>query len=139
MKDYVTPFDELMQEADSIQTFLEQSPREEVGVAIERGYEVSEIIARTGKMLADANFHLDQFKQSEIILILTDQVKQNLPATMMKQLVDSACKDYNFLSKWCERLNRTATHQLDWARSVVSYTKSEMEASKDFNRKPNIY
>lgn len=133
MLDHITPFDALIEEAEDIQKFLNETVSEKIEDVLSRGDYLSGIIARTGKMVADSEYHLDNFRKSEIIAILKDTVKQQLPALVMKQLVDSACKDYNYLSKRCERLNRTATHQLEWLRTVVSNAKSEREASKSFN------
>lgn len=133
MLDNVTPFDALVKEVDEIHGYLSESISEKIEDVLDRGNIVSELINRTGKMVADAEYHLDSFCTSEIMSILKDTAKLQLPASVMKQLVDSACKDYNHLAKRCERLNKAAVHQLDWLRTVVSNAKSEREASKGFN------
>lgn len=135
MLDNITPFNALIAEANEVQQFLDESVSEKLEDVLERGDILSGIIARTGKMVADAEYHLDSFRKSEIMDILRNTGKQQLPALVMKQLVESACKDYNYLSKRCDRLNRTATHQLEWLRTVVSNAKSEREASKGFNNR----
>jgi len=136
MLDNITPFDALLKEADEIHEYLGESTSERVEDALERGTVVSELINRTGKMVADAEYHLDSFRTSEIMSILKDTAKQQLPPSIMKQLIDSACKDYNYLAKRCDRLNRASVHKLDWLRTVVSNAKSEREASKGFNTRP---
>ena len=133
MLDNITPFDALVKEVDEIDGYLSESISEKIEDVLDRGNIVSELINRTGKMVADSEYHLDSFRTSEIMSILKDTAKLQLPASVMKQLVDSACKDYNHLAKRCERLNKAAVHQLDWLRTVVSNAKSEREASKGFN------
>jgi len=125
----VTPSDSLLLEAEEIQSFLSITCSEEVEEVIERGNNLAVYIARTGKMRADAEYHRDTLLQSEIMGLLKDATKRDLPATTINKLVDSACKDANYLATWCERLNRTATHQLDWCRSLVSKAKEDRRYS----------
>jgi hypothetical protein len=53
--------------------------------------------------------------------------------------VKANCETENFLYNWCERLNRSATHQLDWLRSLVSKEKEEMRLSGGFNNRSSNY
>ena len=133
MLDQITPFDALMREANEMQKYLDETTSEQINDVLERGEMLAGILSRSGKMVADAEYHRDNFQKSEIVGILKDTVKLSLPALVMKQLVESACKDYNYLCKRCESINRTAVHQLDWCRTVISNAKSEREASKGFN------
>ena len=67
MLDNITPFDALLKEADEIDAYLNEPTSEKVEDALERGNLVSELINRTGKMVADAEYHLDSFLTSEIM------------------------------------------------------------------------
>ena len=116
----------LLTEAKDIQSFLDITCSEQVEEVIERGSALSVYIARTGKMLADAEYHRDAMLQSEVINLLKDVSKKELPPLTVNKFIAAACKDANYLATWFNRLNRTATHQLDWCRTLVSKAKEEL-------------
>lgn len=128
----ITPIESLANEANKYQSFLERKCSEEVTDVIERGRLLSVVISRSGKMLADAEYHRDALMKSEIMDVLRDAAKQALPSLVMKQLVEAACKDTNHLVKHIERINRSATHELDWCRTLISNAKSERDAIRGF-------
>lgn len=132
----IMTIDELRSEAKEIQSFLDITVSEQIEEVLERGAMLSAYIARTGKMRADAEYHRDLMLESQIINMLRDEARLQLPANTVNKLVDAAIRDYNHLCTTCERLNRTATHQLDWCRTVVSNEKSMREATKGFNTTP---
>jgi hypothetical protein len=127
--DNITPVSELHSELALHQSFLDITVSEQPEEVVERGNELSVIISRSGKMKADAEYHRDAMMQSEIMSLLKDTAKSQLPASTINKLLDAACKDYNYLATACDRLNRTATHQLEWCRSLVSKAKAELAAS----------
>jgi len=123
----ITSTENLLKEAAEIQSFLDITCSEQVEEAIERGNILSSYIARSGKMKADAEYHRDALMQSEILSLLKDTAKSRLPATTVNKLLDSACKEANYLATWCDRLNRSATHQLGFVRSLLSYEKEQLK------------
>lgn len=129
----ITPIEELEQEVDGIEELLSALPPDEPNLAIERGNELSAIIARTGKMLADAKYHQDTAIANSIVYNLGKQA--GCPASLLKQLVESSCKRENLLVNTLERLNRAATHQMDWLRTVISKAKEEMRYSNGISQK----
>lgn len=129
----IASFEDILTEVEEMQKYLDETVSEQLEDVLERGDMLAGIVSRSCKMRADAEYHRDSFMKSEIVGILKDTVKQQLPALVMKQLIESACKDYNYLSLRCERINRTATHQLDWCRTLVSNAKSERDATKGFD------
>lgn len=129
MLDNINTPEELKAEALGIQDYLDLTMSEEVEEAIERGNDLSVYISRTGKMLADAKFHKDQLMKDEIMDVLRDAAKQVLSASTVNELVKAACKDANYMVNWTERLNKTATHQLEWCRTVVSKAKADQYAA----------
>lgn len=133
MLDNITDILMLREQAKDIQDFLETTVSEQVEEVLERGNQLSAVVARTGKMLADALYHRDTLLKSEIVKAIEKQAKEHLPALVVKQMIETACRDYNHTYTWCERLNKSATHQLDWCRTIVSNAKSEREAGKNFN------
>lgn len=129
----ITDIPSIHSELVDIQLFLDITCSENIEEVLERGNMLSAYISRTGKLVADAGYHRDILIQGEVLKAIENQAKEHLPATAVKMLIESACKEYNHLYKWCERSNRTATHQLDWCRTMVSNAKSEREAFRGFN------
>ena len=127
--------DNLNEEATQIQSDLDVTQSEDANEAQERGNMLAAYISRTGKMLADAKYHLNAKKKSDIMETLVDVAKRtpNASSTVVNELIKSLCKEEQYLVDWIERLNKTATHQLEWCRTVISKAKAEM-AIGSFNR-----
>lgn len=117
MKENITSVPELHHEAQRIQHFLEIAVSEDFDEAMQRGMDLAYYIARTGKMLADAKYHRDELMKNELMSIIKEVSK--LPISTTNKLVTTACRDANHLVTWCDRLNRTATHQLEWCKMIV--------------------
>jgi hypothetical protein len=49
---------------------------------------------------------------------------------VQNSLIDSLCKDEQYLVDWLERLNRAVTHQQEAMRSLLSYEKENLRISK---------
>ena len=127
------------QELNDIQSFLEITISEDINEAIERGNSLSVYIARTGKLLADAKKELDMRMQSEVISMLQRVAKETPNATSktVNALTDSLCREEKYMVNWIERLNRTATHQLDWMRTLVSKAKHDSYYSSGVSQTMN--
>lgn len=124
----ITSRENLLKEAEKIQAFLDITCGDDPEEIVNRGNDLSVYISRTGKMLADAKAHLDAKKKSAIMEQLRGVgLKLNISATTLNDLIRSTCEDENYLVTWIERLNRTATHQLDWCRTLISKLKEEMK------------
>jgi len=135
----ITPFEDLLSEAQAIQDMLEQPIPTEIEGIINWGDELLGYIARTGKMKADAQYHLEKKKRSAIMDTVKEMGKDTMPASTLNDLIKSMCETENYLFLWCDRLNRSATHQLDWLRSLVSKEKEQMRLSGGFNnRGPHV-
>jgi len=125
---------ELDKEAGDIQAYLDITMSDDPAEAVQRGNDLAVYISRTGKMLADARMHQDQRIKSTIMIKLKEIGKDaNVPATTMNNLIKSSCYMENYLVTWIDRLNRTATHQLEWCRTLVSKAKEEMKYSQGVN------
>jgi len=126
----IASIEQLEKEAGEIQAYLEITISDDPAEAVQRGNDLAVYIARTGKMLADARHHQDQRMKSTIMIKLKEIGKDaNIPATTMNNLIKSSCYMENYLVNWIERLNRSATHQLEWCRTLVSKAKIEMQFS----------
>lgn len=133
----MTDYHRLSAEAQQIQDFLEITIGDHPQEVIERGNDLQVYLARTGKMLADAKYMLNEQKREETMNVVREFIiDQKLSAKVQNALIDGLCKDAQYLVDWIDRLNAACTHQLDWCRSVNSKNKEEMRLNnlgKDFN------
>ncbi|MEG2341430.1 MAG: hypothetical protein RSB69_11865 [Odoribacter sp.] len=129
----ITSIEDLEREVDDVEGYLQELPPDDPDLVIERGNELSVFIARTGKMYADAKYHQDEALAKSIVYELGKQA--GCPASILKQLVEATCKRQNLLVNSIERLNRAATHQLDWLRTVISKAKEEMRLSNGIGQR----
>lgn len=121
--------EQIKSELKDIQKELECEMSEDANEAVYRGNQLAVFMARSGKLLADAKIHKDRKLNSEVIANLKKVI--SLPASTANKFIDALCYDENYLVNWCERVNRSCTHQLDWCRTLISKAKAEMSA---FNR-----
>jgi len=131
MLDNITPYDELKKESEQIQSFCEITPSDNPQEIADRIADIGVYIARSGKMLADAKYWLNQKKKDETVELITTLIsKDRLSAKVQNALIDSICKDEQYLVDWIERLNRACTHQQEAMRSLLSYEKENLRVSK---------
>ena len=123
----ITPFARLIDECREIDAYMGITPSDNIEEIVERGNDLIVYISRTGKMLADAKYHLNVIRKAEIMDILKIIIPEKLSAKVQNALIDSVAREQQYLVDWCERLNRTAVHQLDWCRTLISKAKSEMQ------------
>jgi hypothetical protein len=118
--------EQIVAELKIIQSVIDVEMNEDIQEAVDRGNYCSAQLARTGKLLADAKLIRDRKLSSEVVTNLKKVVA--LPASTANKYVDALCFDENYLVNWCERVNRSCTHQLDWCRTLISKAKAEMQA-----------
>lgn len=123
----ITPIESIAEELAVIDSYLNITMSEDVQEAVQRGNDLAVYIARTGKLLADAKYHLNGKKKSEVFDTLRETANRaGATSKAVNAIIDSLCKEEQYLVDWCERLNRTATHQLEWCRTLISKAKAEM-------------
>ncbi len=123
----ITPPARIAEELKTIDDFLNITMSEDAEEAQTRGNDLAAHIARSGKLLADAKFHLNTKKKDEIFQVLSKIAKQaGATNTAINEIIKSLCREEQYLVDWADRVNATATHQLDWVRSVISKAKEEM-------------
>ena len=131
MLNNITPYNEIAKESEQIQSFCEITPGDNPQEIAERIADLGVYIARTGKMLADAKYWLNQKKKDETVELITTLIsKDKLSAKVQNALIESICKDEQYLVDWIERLNRTCIHQNEAMRSLLSYEKENLRISK---------
>ncbi len=116
----------LRDKAEKMQKYLEDNPGSEPNELIDRIEKLNILIAQSGKMLADAEWYRDEMINSTIMQTIKDAMEEKLSASILNQYIKTAARDYVFLAKWIDRINATATHQIDSIRTVISYRKAEM-------------
>ncbi|AVM53345.1 hypothetical protein JN06_01382 [Bacteroides zoogleoformans] len=127
----VTPKNQILAELNEIDGFLNITMSENPEEAVVRGNDLAAYVARTGKLLADAKYHLNEAKNNEVMETLRETAKNaKATAKAVNALVDSLCRDEQYMVDWCERANRTATHQLSWCVTVISKAKEEMKLGR---------
>ena len=135
----ITPTDKISEELAAIDAFLNITMSEEVQEAVLRGNDLAVYIARTGKLLADAKYHLNVKKKSEVFDTLRETASRaGATSKAVNAIIDSLCKDEQYLVDWCDRLNRTATHQLEWCRTIISKAKAEMALAPQSYNNPKF-
>lgn len=123
MLTHIATLEELESEAKKIDEFLCITCSEDPEELVARGSDLCVHISRTGKMLADARYHRDEAVTSSIL----KKLNVALPASTLNKLIDTETKRENYIVNWIDRLNRAATHQLDWCRTLISKAKIEMQ------------
>ena len=118
--------EELSSTAEKMQTFLEIKPGSEPNDLIDRLENLSVLIAKSGNCLADAKYYLDQRKNDSITLALKEAMAGDWSITIIHKKIDALCKDESYLVNTFDRINRSATHQADGVRTIISYRKTEM-------------
>lgn len=110
-----------------IQEFLEASyPSDNPAACIDRLQELDVKIARSGKLLADAEYHYNQVVGSSIITALKDAMSEKISTSTLNKYVEAQAKDYRHLVTFADRVNRSATHAADHLRTIISFTKQQM-------------
>ena len=127
---HVTSPEDLLREAKDIQAFCEITVSDNPQEIAERITALGTYIARSGKMLADAKYHLSEKKQDETVRIISKIIAKDKPsAKVQNALIESICKDEQYLVDWIERLNRCCTHQNDAMRSLLSFEKEHLRTA----------
>lgn len=131
----MTEQQKIKDELQQYQEFLEEHISEEVELIVQKGNELSVIISRSGYMMAEAKNKLSERLQSEIMESLREMAKTTPYATskVINALIDSLCREERFIYDWCERVNKSATHTLEYCRTLISLAKQEKYSTRQFN------
>jgi hypothetical protein len=117
-----------------MQTFLELPFDDSNGQSIvDRANNLEQIIARSGKLCADAGYHRDDFMSGTITATIKEALNEaKWPTTVITKKVEAMCRDYNYMVKWSERVNRSATHAHQFCITLISKMKAEMQLSRNY-------
>lgn len=130
----IISFEQLIAEAEEIQEFLDMEfsdLSDNAELIKERGDRLSGYISRSGNMLADAKYHLNEKMKYEVLDIIEKTLLDaKLSAKVQNSLVDSLCKHEKLLVDKIEQINKTAKYQIEWCRSRLSIAKEELRIAK---------
>ncbi|MDV7696258.1 hypothetical protein N6B72_04910 [Chryseobacterium soli] len=123
--DNITTKKDMMVELEKYQFHAEISLSENPEEIILWSTEALTYLARTAKLIADAQYHKDRKMRSE----LTEQIKTitSFSASTANKFVDSLMEEENYLLKWAERLNAAFARQIDFSRTLISKAKEELK------------
>jgi hypothetical protein len=117
-------------ELEEIQAFLEAQYAADLQDEVQKRFDsLGAYMARSGKLKADAEWHYNSLVESSIMAALKKGYEERLSASTVNKFVESAARNYKFLVTWSDRVNRSATHQLECMRSVMSTLRSERFAN----------
>ena len=122
----IMPPDKIFALCNEIQGYVEAPYRSDIGNDVEkRAVKLEAYMALTGKMLADAKFHVESLMLSTFMQAVEEANKARLQTSTLNKYLDVLCKDYNYLVTWCDRLNRACTHGVEFSRTLISKLKTE--------------
>ncbi len=119
--------EELEKEAQEIFEFMDIPIDDDMSQATEKGNMLAVYINRTGFMLSEAQYYLNDKLNSEAIRIISELTDKKYSAKIQNALIDSVCKQERFLVDKIEQLNKTAKYQLNFCITVISKIKEEMK------------
>jgi len=125
---YIDQLRDMEDEVARINEYLNAPAPKEPGALTERLAKVSAFNARTGEMLADAEYILT-LQRGEVLSELLS-VDPKMPANQQKTLVDAKCAYAIKVCRLIERANRSAVHAGEALITLVSMAKEEMSLTR---------
>lgn len=119
----MSKYKKLAEEYNKIYSFVSSTYDEAPHSIMDRMSMLNIYLARTGRMVAEADFLKDEKTQE----VLSNIKLLGFSPSIQKEWIKSSTKAENMLFKSVERLNAAIVHQLDVLRSQLSYLKTEIE------------
>lgn len=115
-------------ECTYMQEFLERDNTDSPEALVERVTKLNVLLARSGKLLADAKLIQDEI--SADVFIANEATIIKMGATLGRQYVQARTSNINYYVNWLERLNRAMVHVGDNMRTQISFVKEELRLTK---------
>lgn len=119
--------EQLNVEAHEIYQFIDIPTDDEITQYTEKGNQLAVYINRTGFMLAEAKYLLNESMNKEVVQLVRQLISSQYSAKVQNTLVDSLCREERMLVDFIEQLNKTAKYQIEWCRTGISKIKEEMK------------
>ena len=103
---HITPYKDIVKELEEIESFLSITMSDNPEEIIERGNTLQVYLARSAKLVADAEYYLNDELKTEILNVIEQIIPRHLSATVQNTLVNAIAKDQRHVVRWSERLNR---------------------------------
>lgn len=124
----ITHTDQIEEELLDIQAFLELPyASDNPAACLDRLNTLSQHIARSGKIKADAEWHYHNVVSSEIMNALRDALTDKMTPSTLNKFIDAKAKDFKHLVTFADRVNRSSTHSAENLRTIISFLKSQMQ------------
>ena len=122
--------DNMTLEIEQMQAFLEEAPPDDANLLVSRLTTINALMARSGKMLADAKLLQDTL--TEMVFADEEVVEKlcRLSATLGMKLVQSSTARANHLVNSLDRQNRAFVHQSDNLRTQISFAKQDLSLQR---------
>ena len=117
---------ELQEKANKMQQFLESEVGPDPNAILERIDHLHILIAQSGQCLAEAKYIQDQLINQGLSSAIEMELNKKLSPSLITKFVSTQAKDINFIVNHLDRINASATHQLDGLRTIISYKKAEL-------------
>lgn len=115
-------------ECTYMQEFLERDNTDSPEALVERVTKLNVLLARSGKLLADAKLIQDEI--SADVFIANEATIIKMGATLGRQYVQARTSNINYYVNWLDRLNRAMVHVGDNMRTQISFVKEELRLNK---------
>lgn len=109
-----------------MQNFLETPAGLEPQDLLDRIEHLHILVAKSGQLLAKAKFIQDDLVNIGLMKAIEDDLDKKLTPSLINKFVSTNAKNINYLVNWADRINASATHQLDGIRTIISYKKAEL-------------
>jgi len=109
-----------------MQSFLETPAGLEPQDLLDRIEHLTILVAKSGHLLAKAKFIQDDIVNTGLMKAIEEGLDKKLTPSLINKFVSTNAKNINYLVNWADRINASATHQLDGIRTVISYKKAEL-------------
>ncbi len=120
------PMDQIRTSLSKMQAYLETPVGQEPAQLLERLEYLLIMVAKSGQLLAEAKLAQDQIINQGLLQAMDQGLDKKLSPSLITKFVGTNAKEVNYLVNWADRVNASATHQLDAIRTIVSYRKAEM-------------
>ena len=122
------PKEQLKEKAERFHQFLQSKFSKEPNDIIDRIELLGILISESGECLADAKYYRDKLINGEIMNALKAGYASQLTPSALNKFIASLAYEENLLVNMLDRINASATHQLDGLRSILSYRKTEFSS-----------
>lgn len=125
---YYNQLRDMEDEVSRINAFLNTPAPRDLDALTERLSKITGLNARTGEMLADAEYILALQRGDALSRLLVSDPK--MPAGQQKTMVDAECAYATKVCRLIERANRSTVHAGEAYVTLVSSAKEEMSLSR---------